>query len=100
MREEFMQEHLFNEEYLQENTGEVIVDYKAQKIQDFEKRLAADLAYITDPEETIRVVVSAALEVEALPLKPDMVVEAAINDPEIRAEMLAMAEEIRQKNIQ
>ena len=99
MREEFMQEHLFHEEYLQENES-LVIDYRAQKIQEFEKRLAAELAYITDPEETVRTVVSAALQVENLELKSDIVVQAALADPVVRAEMLAMAEEIRQKNIQ
>jgi hypothetical protein len=99
MGEEFLQEHPFNEEYLQEGDN-VVIDYKSQKIQEYERMLATELAYITDPEETIRTVVRAALAIENLPVKPEIIVEAALHDPEISAEMLAMAEEIRQKNIQ
>jgi len=100
MREEFLQEHSFNEEYQQENQDSIVLDYKAQKIQEFEKRLAAELAYITDPEETVRTVVMAALEIENIGVKADIVVAAALADPIVCGEMLAMAEEIRQKNIQ
>ena len=101
MKEEFIQEHNFTEEYLEESRSKVLLDQKEQKVLEFKKRLASDLTYRTDPEEIIQAVVATALEIEGLnTADPAIIVEAVLANPSVRAEMLAMADELCRGNLQ
>ncbi len=101
MKEEFLQEHNFNEEFHTEENLGIFLDQKAAQVNEFEKRLAQDLMCVAGEENIIRTVVMAALETEGLDMrKPEIIVESVLANPEIKAEMLNMAENIMRQNLQ
>jgi hypothetical protein len=97
--EEFLREYNFDETVVPQEDA-VIFGMQPDTMQRFTECLERRLV-ITDEKSMVQSVVMAALEVEGLELKhPEMITEAVLANPEMKAEALGFVESILNKNLQ
>lgn len=101
MRDEFLEEHHFEEDVIHQEEQSVLLGMPVDNLDRFKMILKSRVYNTADEREVMQMVVMAALEAEGLKLRrPEVIVEALLANPEMRAEAVCYVEEILKGNIQ
>ena len=91
----------YTEPVYQEQTEAVpLMDLGVRRFEDILKSRLTP-AVCVKPEDTVQNVIMAALEAGGIQLSnPEVIIEAAVNDPEVSAEITEIADQILSRDIQ